>query len=294
MPVDFAGEPPAEVTISNGSIDCLRVVAPDSSCRWNDFPVRLMYVPMPAAPAPDEDETRQVSSFTTPIPSGGSPTDAQWPWLWKRDILGHVNDGQTLELDIRFSASGSGTVRVVDPWTGIIWSDNFSGAGNFGFVNEAASTPDCFQVGCAGGDGPFVTVFVPFNPLIPIAIANGVLKVRWVGGGSPSGVANPCESLFVSFTPPCDGNLDPNLTVCLESNECGDIVSTWNEVRNAINNDDSGFSATVLNSQGAQFAAPDPFCDPVTGGQCGDDSEGTECLLDGAVCSGGVDFSEGG
>lgn len=301
MPVDFAGNPPASVTISDGSTDYLKIEAPDPSCRWNGFPVAITYDQLLTLPSTGgEVTTRQLSAFTTPIPAGGSPTNAEWPYLYMADPLDNIFAGHLLELDISFRSSGSGTARVSDQYNGLVWSANFSGNGAHGFNAQAVITPDCFQVGCPNEAVELITSWSPFNPLVPTTIGNGILTVRWTGGGTPTGATvKPCSDLFIDFIPPCGSPAStfpedqPGLYICLGASECGEIDTTWGDIRTAINAHASGFTATVLGGHSADLAFPDPLCD-LFPYRCGIDPTGTICYMDGAVCTGTVGSTPGG
>lgn len=211
MPVDFAPNDPASAVL--GSFGELLLEAPDASCRWNGFPVQIYAAPYLGGGGAVQATTTQLSQFTVPIPGGGSPSDAQWPYLYLDDPEGHVRAGDTLELDISFRSDGSGTVTVTDQYNGGIWSSNFTGGGGHGFANQAALTPDCAQIGCPNGPLRSIVSFAPFNPLINIHIGNGVLTLRWVGGGTPSSeIYIACEDFAITFAPPgCDGAAEKQL-----------------------------------------------------------------------------------
>lgn len=212
-PVDFAPNEPAFAVF--GSLEQFMLEAPDPSCRWNGFPIQISIEPVPPAPGPSQATTRQLSQFTVPIPGGGSPSDAQWPYLYLPDPTGHSRNGDTFDLDISFRSDGSGTVTVSDQYNGGIFASNFTGPGGHGFTATGLTAPDCAQAGALDNeDVRFIVSFAPFNPLVNIHIGNGELTVAWASGGqTPSGaIYAECKQFFIAYGPPaCGGGEEKQL-----------------------------------------------------------------------------------
>ncbi len=282
MPVDFGSGSAASVDLGDGGAHDpqIRFTADDESCMWNAFPVCIdveqagVYVPGALA------ETRQLSQFVTT--AGGfpsAPSEAQWPGIKIYDYISALNAGYRLQVRFRFTATSGGTS------VGSVGSQIDEGSCSpgqpgpiLGVYDSGFNTVGCIACNVATHEYQnLVIVFTNFSPVSGSAIVNdGIFNAQWVLTTTPV-LYRPLQHFSIEYRPPCSPN--EGLFITLETDSCGLLTKTYQNVADAVNALNIPITATILGAHGADLAKPDPSC--FAPDYC--------CDMTGATCTGASD-----
>jgi hypothetical protein len=284
VPIDFTGGPQASVDLGDGGAHSpqIRFTADDISCRWNGFPVCIDAGLLDTGTPSTTVESRQIASFVTSPGLGcfGPNLVTQWPPVYVYDYLKGLLAGYRLQGRARFFATGGGTSVGSFAFTG----DGVNcgavpgpilGAFDSGFV-------DLFCFDCTIATGPYLSMslcFTNFSPLGGVVqIDNGILDVQWVPHSAPLATYEPFQDFEIAWHPPCDplstDAINPGLYIALETDSCGVLTKTYQNIADEVNALDLGITATILGGHGADIAKPDPstsppwYCADMTGAEC--------------------------
>ena len=259
--------------------------ADNTSCMWNGFPICIDATPLNPNPPSTTVESKQVSSFVTDPGLGCfGPGPSVWPPVYIYDYLDGILAGYSLQLRVRFFATGGGTsVGSVGIATPVGSCDPAIPGPIIGAFDSGFFDISCVDCTIAVSDVlSIIPCFTNFSPLGGVVqIDQGILDVVWVASGSPEAAYDPFQDFGVKWVPPC-GDPDAGLFISLETDSCGELVKTYQNVADEVNALNLGITATILGSHGSDIAAPDPACPAPD--YC--------CDMTGAECSGGVHDSQ--
>jgi hypothetical protein len=186
----------------------IKFTAPDKSCAWNGYPVEIHCNPFQGCVAPvDPDPTYQTAGYATPFGAGPwTPPDSTWPFIHLYGILNPILCGYTLEYRVTGNITfGSSQIGVANPLTGCggCSDPTYYATGGYDTGWQDAGGPDCAQAATATDDHTYFTVVLrPFSPIVGAGFTNGVLRIRWVGGGGSPPAYDPFQTYRVFFAAP--------------------------------------------------------------------------------------------
>jgi hypothetical protein len=199
----------------------IRFTAPNKSCLWNDFPVRIKCNAFSGCIAPvDPAPSYQITGYPTPFGAGPfTPPDNVWPAIHLYGILNPILCGYTFEYRVTGNITfGSSQIGVANTLTGCggCSDPNYYFIGPYDTGWQDAGGPDCAQAATATDDHMYFTLALrPFSPIAGAGFTNGKLEIRWVGGGGTPPDYDPVQPYAIFFAAPGDnGTRDLRLGDC--------------------------------------------------------------------------------
>lgn len=204
------GAPVATVDLGSGVHDPqIRFTAPDSSCIWEGFPVRIRACPFyPIVPVNPAD-TRQIPlNWNVPVGVGPfTPGEAIWPALQLFDYHRAVLSGYKFQVRVQIFVpplGGSGQPGVgFNTGGGFSDPSYVSGTYDSGFVD--AGGPDCAQAAAFNQAITCGFLWRPFSPLVGTVVRAGHLSGQWVAGSGGVASYEPYQLLAITYGPPAPG-----------------------------------------------------------------------------------------
>lgn len=289
----FSSGPSAFVVLNQVTTPMIQFTADDDSCRWNGFPVYIIvcdWTPI--------DGTATYTSYT-PVEVTLGPlqtSDAtDWPPIFVYDSFYAVNSGFKLQARVSWSNDGTGglmNLSLANEATGACITDNTDGGTITAWTDCG---PDCIQQGTLGHDWLEIGGGVHNASLGATFHFTALVETRYVASGDPVAPFQPNQQQGVEFRPPCyvaqgPDDLDAGLYIYLGTDECGNLTTTYGNIRDMVNVHSLGITATVLGGHSTTIAVIDENCDELPiGPLCVTPQNFFACLLDGAECSGAVD-----
>lgn len=240
----------------------LRLTAPDTSARWNGFPVELVATAFSTFVPVDPGAVDQISSSEFVNSSGGAESDDIWmPILWANDYLEADIDDYHLAFRLRFSYKGLRlTAGITNPFSGLLYTTGLLAntsvwtAFDSGTIDVGHANPQCSQLASSSAHNVDWYVLFSSDALAGCEIAGTRLEAWWVAGGEPASYV-PREAFRIVWGSPFGA--DPGLTVVLETNACGQLTKTYDQVAALLNADPLVELVATINHNGTDVAKPD-------------------------------------